>query len=44
MRHYTTLYNVIQDYTTIYKAIYIRLYDTKPHYATVENSEVRSSK
>ena len=40
MRHYTTLYNVIQDYTTIYKAIqhYIRLYDTKQHYATLYNS------
>jgi hypothetical protein len=29
IRHYTTLYNVIQDYTTIYKAI--------PHCTTLYN-------
>ena len=31
IRHHTTPYNVIQDYTTIY----IRLYDTVRHYTTL---------
>jgi hypothetical protein len=34
IRHYITLYNVIQDYITIYKG-YTTLYNTVQHYTTL---------